>query len=158
MLVLCKCRLPLSPGGKMSRRYVRSLRAAAACTWLPDISDASQIAQVLPRCLPFCLETAREEEPLELLLHPPCLCALSPAQPRAGKLDWFMLCKVLHKPLSSQCKYYASATYAHTWWGFLFFILISLMCSILGLNKAGLSFVPHSAWKWGQKKNEFLCF
>ena len=48
--------------------------------------------------------------------------------------------------------------YVHTWEvSFLsFFVLISLIYSRLGLNKAGMSFVPYFAWKWGKKKNEFL--
>ena len=39
--------------------------------------------------------------------------------------------------------------YVHTWEGsFLsFFVLISLIYSRLGLNKAGMSFVPYFAWK-----------
>lgn len=43
---------PFLPWGEMSRRQERALRAAVVYRRLPEESDASKIAQVLPRCRP----------------------------------------------------------------------------------------------------------
>lgn len=112
---ISKYRVPFSIGEKVSRQ-VRALGAAVAHMRLPEESDASQIVQVLP-----CMQTAERRGPWSS-----CSILLSaqpfPSTAQAGKEDWLGLCKVLHKPLSSEYKYYVPAVGAYLVRFFLFFL------------------------------------